>query len=68
MKPACWSRRVVADDQVVLQPEQLVEGAGRFGLGRSVEVQTEDGGEQCIRDKAHQRVHLHQGDIDVLAY
>ena len=43
----------MAIDQVVLQPEQLIESPHGADLRFSVQAQSENRGGQCIRDEAH---------------
>src|SRR6266480_1393736 len=53
------SRRVVPDDQVVLEPEQLVESAHRTGLRIVIQIEAQDGAKEGVRYKPHERVHLY---------
>ena len=53
-------------DQVILDPEQLVEGAQGPDLGLAIEAQAEDRGDEGVGDESHQGIHLDERDVDRL--
>jgi len=56
----------VPSDEVVLNPQQLVEGTHDADLLVDVQRELPEGLEQSVRQQAHQSIHLHQRHIDLL--